>query len=136
MIILTNAQEKTRLPPFAWEPNIYLWPKQPFEQNWSHCGKGMPFVYPYNRDSWTSHLFYCTKLKDLRERFLPSQSDTQNTAETLRRRTKRAYHSWCLEQHSFSRHVDEKDKSWWTLHDFFLISRPSIQLVSCETHVG
>ena len=30
------------------------------------------------------HLFYCTKLKDLRERFLPSQPDKQNTlSETV-----------------------------------------------------
>ena len=50
-------------------------------------------LYNHPEETVEHHLFYCTKLKDLRERFLPSQSDTQNTAETLRRRTKRAYHS-------------------------------------------
>ena len=41
------------------------------------------------------HLFYCTKLKDLRERFLPSQPDTQNTLFGTVSQLKNTCHTSC-----------------------------------------
>ena len=41
-------------------------------------GKACPLCN-HPEETVEHHLFYCTKLKDLRERFLPSQPDTQNT---------------------------------------------------------
>ena len=38
------------------------------------------------------HLFYCTKLEDLREIFLPSQPDTQNTLFGTVNQLKNTYH--------------------------------------------